>query len=934
MLQRHSSRRTRLDQAVLKQRLAGAVSYDRIAGYFRSSLFEVAGEAIAGINGPVRIICNSDCDPQDLATATAAQAALRRSWCAGRPEDAPPSAIPRYRALYQALTGGNLTVRVLPDEAFGLIHGKAGVIRRADGTATAFLGSVNESASAWKLNYELLWEDDDPATIAWVQDEFDALWNDRRAVDLSACPFIAQDVERIISRRVVEPAEWKETVDTEQAAATAAVETPVYRRDQGLWPHQKYFARLALERHRLGGARLILADQVGLGKTVQLAMAALLMALDEPDGGPILVLAPKPLLQQWQGELMELLQLPSARWNGKSWVDENGIEYPADDVRALAKCPRRIGLVSQGLVVRGKAEVIQTLLSRSYTCVIVDEAHRARRRTLPKVDASADEVDTPAEPNKLMEFLRLIGTRTKSMLLATATPVQLHPVEAWDLLHILAHGNDGVLGGETRTSRWSQPSHCLEIATDVLKVPTEPHAGWEYVRDPLPSRFEDEAFDTIRRRLNVADQKWQLTPESLDVLPMAIRRVKFENGVLPGYGVRFNPLLRCIVRRTRGYLESTVNKATGSYYLPRVAVRLFGEETESSIVLSGYLSEAYQEAEHFCDLLKKRVRSAGFFRTLLLRRIGSSMESGLNTVLKLLGEDAQSEVDSDEDDDEAEEVDTQLFLNQALVPEGAFRDFGVEEIQSLQRVRDLLKQGGNRDPKLEIVLGYLLGQRRDAEQRWADLGCILFSQYYDTVRWFGAELAKHEAFAAQDIGLYAGSNRSGFWRAGVYQRCDRETLKKRVRAGELKLLLGTDAASEGLNLQRLGTLINIDLPWNPTRLEQRKGRIQRIGQLREEVWIANLRYRGSVEDRVHNLLSSRLEAIHTLFGQIPDTLKDVWVQMAENDEAKARELIERTAETQNPFDVKYSKVEDAQWESCSTVLNAFSTGELLRRPWK
>ena len=310
MLQRHSSRRTRLDQDVLQQRLAGAVSYDRIAGYFRSSLFEVAGEAIAAINGPIRIICNSDCDPQDLATATAAQAALRRSWCAGRPEDAPPSAIPRYRALYEALTGGKLVVRVLPNDAFGLIHGKAGVVRRADGTATAFLGSVNESKSAWQLNYELLWEDDDPVTIAWVQEEFDALWNDRRAVDLSCCPFIAQDVQRIISRRVVEPTEWRETADTEQAAAAAAVETPVYRRDQGLWPHQKYFAHLALERHRLGGARLILADQVGLGKTVQLAMAALLMALDEPDGGPILVLAPKPLLQQWQGELMELLQLP------------------------------------------------------------------------------------------------------------------------------------------------------------------------------------------------------------------------------------------------------------------------------------------------------------------------------------------------------------------------------------------------------------------------------------------------------------------------------------------------------------------------------------------------------------------------------------------------------------------------------------------------
>ena len=74
MLQRHSSRRNRLDHAVLNQRLVGAVSYDRIAGYFRSSLFEVAGEAISKVAGPVRIICNSDLDPQDLITAAAAQA--------------------------------------------------------------------------------------------------------------------------------------------------------------------------------------------------------------------------------------------------------------------------------------------------------------------------------------------------------------------------------------------------------------------------------------------------------------------------------------------------------------------------------------------------------------------------------------------------------------------------------------------------------------------------------------------------------------------------------------------------------------------------------------------------------------------------------------------------------------------------------------------
>jgi superfamily II DNA/RNA helicase len=245
----------------------------------------------------------------------------------------------------------------------------------------------------------------------------------------------------------------------------------------------------------------------------------------------------------------------------------------------------------------------------------------------------------------------------------------------------------------------------------------------------------------------------------------------------------------------------------------------------------------------------------------------------------------------------------------------------------------LLREGGNNDPKLDALIGYLRGTHPGVARGWLDLGCILFSQYYDTVRWVGDELAKRAEFADMDIGLYAGSNRSGLWRNGKFQRCDRNVLKDRVRAGDLKLLLGTDAASEGLNLQRLGTLINIDLPWNPTRLEQRKGRIQRIGQARNEIWIANLRYRGSVEDRVHQVLADRLEAIHGLFGQIPDTLEDVWVQVALNDEQAANQLIDRTTATRNPFDAKYSKVEDADWETCSSVLNGLSMKELLSKGW-
>ena len=913
--------------SVLRDRLRGAVAYDRIAGYFRSSLFEVAGEELEAIDGPIRIVCNSDLEPDDVKTAVAAQGALRRSWCEGKPEELRETARPRIQRLYdllcQRLPSGErkLQVKVLPDEVFGLIHGKAGLVRYADGRATTFLGSVNESATAWKLNYELLWEDDSNEAVEWVGEEFDALWHNPAAVDLACCPFIENDLKRLAGRRLVGLEEWKKTPEP----AAVAVESPVYRREQGLWPHQKYFARLALERHRLGGARLVLADQVGLGKTVQLAMAALLMALE--DDGPILVLAPKPLLRQWQGELMELLHLPSARWSGNAWIDEYDVEHPADGPDALRSCPRRIGLVSQGLITRGHPRVVEALLGRRYTCVIVDEAHRARRRTLPKIEDGADRVNERPDSNKLMTFLLRLAPKAKSMLLATATPVQLHPVEAWDLLAILSEGNPSVLGQAYRTSPWWTPFECLEVATGVRELPEEPHAAWNYVRDPVPSRAEDEVAARIRDRLHLADDQWTLFPEDYDRLPAALRRTQVEPTFFPAYGGAHNPLLRCIIRRTRQYLEETTNPVTREPWLTPVKVRLFGETDRDALGLTPYLEEAYAEAELFTEALGKRIPGgAGFFRTLLLRRLGSSLEAGKNTIGKLLGIDDTTTTDEDETDEEADESPQHEASE--------FRNFSEPELKALMRCLKLLEECRDPDPKLAAVLGYLLGTSPGIEEPWRERGCILFSQYFDTAFWVGQQLASHPAFASEDLGLYAGGMRSGVWNRGVFRRCDREVLKQRVRDGSLRLLLGTDAASEGLNLQRLGTLIHIDLPWNPTRLEQRKGRIQRIGQRQPEVWIANLRYRGSVEDRVHQLLSQRLEAIHSLFGQIPDTLEDVWVDVALGERAEADKLIDRTtALTKNPFDAKYSRVEDVDWESSTAVLDPIELAEAMRRGW-
>ncbi len=216
MIRRFSSRAQPLGKSFLVERLRGARSYDRIAGYFIGSVLEVAGEEIQNVAGVVRVVCNSHVRGADVATARAAAQAQRVEWCASRPEQLGEIARERFAGLYELLRSGKLVVRVLPNARFGTVK-------------------------RWQ-------EDPDPAPVA--------------------------------------------------------VEAPVTRREAELWKHQKYFVSLALKAHRRRGhARFVLADQVGLGKTVQLAMATQLMVL--VGNRPALVLAPRTLLRQWQTELRE-----------------------------------------------------------------------------------------------------------------------------------------------------------------------------------------------------------------------------------------------------------------------------------------------------------------------------------------------------------------------------------------------------------------------------------------------------------------------------------------------------------------------------------------------------------------------------------------------------------------------------------------------------
>ena len=784
---------------------------------------------------------------------------------------------------------------MLPDDVFGLIHGKAGVVTLADGRRTSFLGSANESAAAFRLNYELIWEDDSAEAVAWVQAEFDALWTSPFAVPLAE--FVIRDLDRLARRELIgEVTRWREAPDP----ASAVVEAPVYRREVGLWEHQKHFVKLAFDAHRgPHGARFVLADQVGLGKTLQLAMAAQLMAL--VGDGPVLVLVPRTLVWQWQEELETLLGLPSAVWTGRQWVDEHGIEHPGTGPESIRRCPRRVGIVSTGLITRG-SETVTWLANMRFECVILDEAHRARRRNL-----DAKRAFGAAQPNNLLKFIREISPRTKSLLLATATPVQLHPIEAYDLLDALARGSDAVLGSPG--SRWRNARASLALVLGMTSPPTEFHERWDWLRNPFPPRSEGRDFEILRRSLSLPDEAAYAPGRAVDALRPPDRQ-RIEDG-FPRFVEHRHPYIRTIVVRTRDYLEKTIDPETGEPYLTPVKVRLHGESDADAVRLPPFLEDAYHLAEEFCQLLAGRANT-GFFRTLLLRRIGSTIEAGRRTVEKILHD--WEHVDESEDDDESAGEE----------PLHEFRTLTGSERDVLQRLQGALEASRERDPKYAVVRRVLV------DEGWLQSGCIVFSQYFDSVQWLAEQLTGD--IPDEPIGVYAGANRSGTMRNGAFARCGREALKDAVRRGEVRLLLGTDAASEGLNLQRLGSLVNLDLPWNPSRLEQRKGRIQRIGQVRFEVDVYNLRYANSVEDRVRELLSARQENIFRLFGQLPDTLEDVWVRVALGRIEEAKRTIDAVPE-QHPFPLRYHEVRRVDWESCARVLADDAKRKALARGW-
>lgn len=896
---RFSSRRQRLDHAFLGAKLRAAKSYKRIAGYFRSSIFELVGEEIAAIPR-VQIVCNSELDANDVAVSKhVRETALKERWNRAPSEVEALLHRDRYRRLHDLLASGHVEIRVVPkDRVF--VHGKAGVIEAADGTKTSFLGSINETRSAFAHNYEILWEDPSPDGVAWVEEEFDALWKDAYPLPDA----IVEEIKRVADRVEIR---FDEAAGHELPGAALA-ESPIYRGGEQLQPWQRSFVTMFLQhRETYGKARLLLADEVGLGKTLSLAASAMISVLLED--GAVLILCPSTLTLQWQVELLDKLGIPSAVWSStkKVWLDPNGHVIRTRGPEDIARCPFRIAIVSTGLIFQ-ESEERRHLLERRYGTVILDEAHKARRR--------GGFGDHTEPPNNLLDFMLHIGPRTKNLLLGTATPIQTEVHELWDLLLILNAGADLVLGREL-FGRWPDWQRSLPVVKGE-ETPADERDAWEWLRNPLPPASEDSLFTTLRLQLGLPDQAF-FTDRGFGSLGF-LEQQALGQALAPGFLRVHNPVVRHTVLRRRQTLEDA-----GLLEKVGVDVHPDPEQTGGAYAGIGFsglglltnlpFDLAYQAAEAFTVALKKRTKAAGFMKTLLLQRICSSFSSGRSTAEKMLRRDL---IEDEE---------------QAKLIEDALSGLTAEESKHLQTIVEELSRAEARDPKVSAVR-YFLTEHRTEGKTWLEHGCIVFSQYYDTVYSLASALA--ESLPLEPVGVYAGAGKSGIFRSREFASVDREDIKAAVKERQIRLIVATDAACEGLNLQTLGTLINVDLPWNPSRLEQRLGRIKRFGQARRTVDMLNLVYHETQDEKVYQVISRRMKDRYDIFGGLPDTIEDDWIQTVEELEDMMDDYIHLRKKARDVFELRYQETIDPdkdRWELCSRVLARSDVIDRLSVPW-
>jgi superfamily II DNA or RNA helicase len=536
--------------------------------------------------------------------------------------------------------------------------------------------------------------------------------------------------------------------------------------------------------------RLLIADEVGLGKTIEAGLVW--TELDQRD--PVrraLVVCPANLVHKWQSEMRNRFDRDLRQ------VDGEHLGQLLDLVEREDQDQPWLGVISLERL-RSSRHLDQLVRSHPrFDLVIVDEAHNLRNR------------DT-----RSFVLGQHLSDWADTLLFLSATPVNLGEDDLFNLLHLLVEEE---FGERSTFALQLEPNRHLNRASQLL----------------IDKRSTPRQILAIVRQVEQCQLGGAVMtrPEYERLCRLLDRDTSLEYAEVAEGRHLLNELnvISSVLTRTRK-VDVPDAKAV------REARAIDVEWTDAEV-------NVYQLVSRWAlQRVKARGGIPGFATIMPLRQAASCLPALRLTVDRYLPSPQQRPPNRLEDDD---------FDDFDLEEDG---DDAERELQALsQELSVVLRELGGTDTKFERFEETLRNLRQAGLNQ-----LMVFSFFRNTLAYLHRRLA--------------GRFRVEVMHGGVPME-ERINIMKRFREGKFDILLLSEVGSEGLDFEFCGSLVNYDLPWNPMRVEQRIGRLDRFGQRHEKIFIYNFHVPGTIETDILERLYNRIKVFEASIGELEPILR-------------------------------------------------------------
>ena len=563
--------------------------------------------------------------------------------------------------------------------------------------------------------------------------------------------------------------------------------------------HQVYVANRVVSKNPR--PRMILADEVGLGKTIE---AGLVIKELRARGliERVLVITPASLTIQWQQELR-------SKFNENfEVIDGAGVKFLSRD--GSNPWNKRDNVICSLEFARSQKNT-KSITEADWDIVVFDEAHRLRRR---RIGNRTHTTQTYKLADKLKDHFGL--------LLLTATPMQLHPFELYSLIELV---EPGLYSYDEYESRSKEIPKLNKLMKRLLT--------WEQLTRENKNDANDQLLD---HDLETSEGRSQAESQLLNSHPLAdvlIRNRKTEVG---GF----------TKRRARIYMVDQTEEEA----------RLYADITD--YIVRGYnrASQEKQRAVGFVMVTYQKLLASSSYALYegFKRRI-ARLEAGIEDLEDRDNSSNMDKVlDSEQDLEMAREDENPSDLLEQYYWGSEFNalesNITNEEITELKQLCQRLEN--IRDSKaLELL--------RSLQNISSDHKVLIFTQYRDTQEFLRQTLETN----GYDVVIFNGG-----------MSLDNKEMAVQIFRTKSQILITTEAGGEGRNFQFSSTMFNYDLPWNPMKIEQRIGRLDRIGQ-DFDVHIYNFACRGTIEESIIDVLDKRIGLFEQSVGSLEPILGEL-----------------------------------------------------------